>query len=102
MKMEGDLSPQLKLGSLIFSERCSVSQVTLQPFVKPGGVIYRQAFTKGRSWRAQSELHSVLSPKFAFVINNRCCMSKYLLCGEHRATQILCIILFNPQKKSVH
>lgn len=82
IKMEGDLSPWQKLGSLIFKKRCSVSQVILQPFVKPSGVVYRQAFTKGHSWRVQSELHGVLSPKFAFIINNRYCMSKYLLCGK--------------------
>lgn len=86
IKMEGDLSPRQKLGSPIFRERCSVSQIILQPFVKPGGVIYRQAFTKGHSWRVQSELHGVLSPKFALIINNRYCMSKYLLCGKQDHT----------------
>lgn len=57
-------------------------------------LIYRQAFSKGHSERAQT-------PRFAFVINNIYCMSVDLLCSKHRAMQILCIILPNPQDRSV-
>ena len=76
--MEEDLSPWQKLGSLIFMKRGSVSRVILQLFVKPGRIIHRQVLMEGHSWAVQSNLHSVLTPKFAFTINNRYCMSKYL------------------------
>lgn len=61
--MEEDLSPWQKLGSLIFRERCSASQVILSPFVKPCHL--QASVVPGR---VQSKLPCVRV--FAFIINN--------------------------------